>query len=110
MSAGAFEAYVTGKTLSYSTGVGPFGAEDYLDGRRVRWSYLDGECFEGIWYPMGDLICFAYDEIPEPQCWSFFLTNDGLFARFENRPGGTELYEKNELMEPLQCLGPRIGV
>jgi len=110
LSAEAFEDYVTGKTLSFSNRFGPFGAEDYLDGRRVRWSYLDGECLEGEWYPQGAQICFVYDEIPAPQCWSFFLENGRLMARFENRAEATELYETAELDEPLMCLGPRIGV
>ena len=109
LSAEAFETYVEGKTLSFSNRFGPFGAEDYLEGRRVRWSYLDGECLEGRWYPEGSHICFVYDDIPTPQCWSFYLTGGALMARFENRPGGTELYETAELDEPLMCLGPRIG-
>lgn len=110
LSAEGFEAYVTGKTLSYASNGFPFGAEDYMGGRRVRWSYLDGDCLEGVWYPEGGLICFAYEALPEPQCWSFFLGPDGLFARFENRPGATELYEMAELPEPLVCPGPKVGV
>ena len=110
LSAEAFEAYVTGKTLSYAKNGRPFGAEDYLDGRRVRWSYLDDECMEGVWYPEGEMICFAYDGIAVPQYWSFFLDGDGLRARFENRPGASDIYETAELANPLMCPGPRIGV
>ena len=110
LSAEAFDAYVTGKTISYSSNGLPFGAEDYLDGRRVRWSYLDGDCLEGTWYPQGSMICFVYETIPEPQCWSFFLDRGGLIARFENRPDARPLYEMSERSEPLVCPGPRIGV
>lgn len=110
LSPEAFEAYVTGKTLVYESARGPFGAEDYLEGRRVRWSYLDGQCQDGEWYPSGDQICFVYDEIPEPQCWSFYLRGGQLLARFENRADATELYETAEQDEPLVCLGPKIGV
>lgn len=110
ISAEVFEAYVTGKTLEYARGGQPFGAEDYLSDRRVRWSYLNDECLEGRWYPEGEQICFVYDGISTPQCWSFFLEGDGLRARFENRPGATELYETVELDAPLMCPGPDVGV
>lgn len=109
LSAAAFEAFVTGKTLAYSTKEGPFGAEDYLENRRVRWSYLDGQCMDGVWYPVGEQICFQYDEIEAPQCWTFFLRGGRLLARFENREDAAPVYQTDELSAPLQCLGPRIG-
>ena len=110
LSAEAFERYTTGKSLAYSTAGGPFGAEDYLADRRVRWSYLDGDCMDGRWYEDAGLICFVYDEIGTPQCWSFFLEGGRLMARFENDPAATTLYETAELDEPMLCLGPEVGV
>ncbi len=110
LSADAFERYTTGKSLAYATGAGPFGAEDYLPNRRVRWSYLDGECMDGRWYEEDGLICFVYDEIDAPQCWSFFLDRGRLMARFENDPSATTLYETAELEQPMICLGPDVGV
>ncbi len=110
LGAEAFERYTTGKSLAYGTATGPFGAEDYLPGRRVRWSYLDGDCMEGHWYEEAGLICFVYEEIGTPQCWSFFLENGRLMARFENDPAATTLYETAELDEPMLCLGPEVGV
>jgi hypothetical protein len=110
LSPQAFEAMVMGKTFSYSTGGAPYGAEEYLDDRRVRWSFLDGECQDGEWYVSGDQICFLYESIEAPQCWKFYLRNDRLMARFENDPMATELYETNRQNEPLLCLGPKIGV
>ncbi len=110
MSAAEFDAYTRGKTLFYGNGSTPYGAEIYLPDRRVKWSFLDGECKEGEWYEAGDLICFIYEDRPDPQCWSFEIGPRGLIARFENDPATTPLYEANESTEELLCLGPKIGV
>lgn len=110
MSAEEFDAYTRGKTFYYGSLGAPYGAEEYLDDRRVRWSFLDGKCQEGVWYQEGALICFVYDNHPEPQCWSFERSADGLIARFENDPDQTELYEVEQSAEPLMCLGPDVGV
>ena len=110
MSAAEFEAYVTGRTLTYASRGVPFGIEEYRKGRRVLWSFLDGRCEEGEWYAAGDMICFVYETYPEHQCWTFHLRDEGLFARFQNDPGATELYETRQSSEPMQCLGPEVGV
>jgi len=110
MSPEEFEAYVEGKTLYFaSEGDTPYGAEQYRSNRRVRWSYLDGECKEGQWFVDLDLICFVYQDDPEPQCWSFYRTARGLKALFENDPDQTVLYEVSEASGPLQCYGPEVG-
>ncbi|MBT8417203.1 MAG: hypothetical protein KJO42_07155 [Silicimonas sp.] len=105
-----FESRVTGKTLTYSSGGAAYGAEEYLENRRVRWSFLDGECQEGRWYVAQEQICFVYENIPGPQCWQFFSSGSRLMARFENDPTQTELYETARADEPLMCLGPKVGV
>lgn len=110
VSPSEFEAMVSGKTFAYSTGGAAYGAEEYLDDRQVRWSFLDGYCQDGEWYVSDDQICFVYEEIEAPQCWQFYLRNGRLMARFENNPMATELYETSRQEEPLLCLGPRIGV
>ena len=110
MSPAEFEAYVTGKTLTYSAGGRAYGIEEYLEDRRVRWSFLDGECQDGEWYPAGDMICFIYEGYPDPQCWTFYREGSGLRALFMNDPMETELYETQASDEPMLCLGPRIGV
>ncbi|TCP62344.1 hypothetical protein EV663_102188 [Rhodovulum bhavnagarense] len=111
MSAAQFDAYVTGKTLLYATGGQAYGAEQYLDGRRVIWTFLDGECVEGTWYEAAGLICFRYDHDPQnPQCWSFYQDASGLTARYENDPVSTELIEVEQSREPLVCTGPEVGV
>lgn len=109
MNAAEFDAYTRGKTLFYAQGGEAYGAEVYLDGRRVKWSFLDGDCKEGEWYEQDGLICFVYDDNPDPQCWSFSATARGLIARFEGS-SGTELYEADDRGEEMLCLGPKVGV
>ena len=110
MSAGEFDKYTKGKTFYYGSEGEPYGAEEYLTDRRVRWTFLDGNCQEGVWYEDGGLICFVYENQPDPQCWSFERSAAGLIAQFENDPLQTELYEVQQSKEPLLCLGPDVGV
>jgi len=110
MSGEEFDAYTRGHTFYYGAGGAPYGGEEYLDNRRVRWSFLDGECQEGYWYEAGELICFVYESNPDPQCWTFERSSDGLIARFAGDPGMSELYEVEKSSEPLMCLGPEVGV
>lgn len=110
MTAQEFDDYTRGKTLFYGENGVAYGAEEYLDNRRVIWSFLDGECKEGEWYEQADQICFVYEDNPDPQCWTFHKEGGRLIARFQNTPGTTELYEAGDLNEEMVCLGPRIGV
>ncbi|WP_432817428.1 hypothetical protein [Sulfitobacter sp. JB4-11] len=110
MTAEQFDAYTLGKTLFYGRNGSAYGVELYLENRRVRWSFLDGQCKDGIWYEDNGLICFVYEDNPDPQCWSFELGAGGLIARFENNPETTELYEAQDTDEEMICLGPKIGV
>lgn len=105
-----FDAYTRGKTLFFGENGRPYGAEVYLDNRRLRWSFLDGECMDGEWYEQGEMICFVYEDNPGPQCWTFQIGPRGLIARFENDPSSTQLYEAQDLGEEMLCLGPKIGV
>jgi hypothetical protein len=111
MTAAEFDAYVTGRTLYYATqGQEAYGAEQYLPGRKVIWTFLDGDCAEGLWYEEDGLICFIYDLDLVPQCWSFWSTGTGITAHFENDPAATALYELKQSDEPLICRGPGVGV
>ncbi|MDU9004859.1 hypothetical protein QO231_13470 [Sedimentitalea todarodis] len=110
MNADAFDAYTRGKTLYYGYEGEAYGVERYLDGRRVIWSFLDGQCKEGIWYQEGEQICFVYEDRLDAQCWAFSETPRGLIARFENSPDETELYEAQENDAEMLCYGPEIGV
>ncbi|MGR3636035.1 MAG: hypothetical protein ACU0BK_08915 [Shimia sp.] len=110
MTAAEFEAYVSGKTLFFAAEGSRYGVEEYLPDRRVRWSFLDGKCKEGLWYEEAGQICFIYEDNPSPQCWTFFERNSGLSARFESEPDGTVLYEIEDTGEDMLCLGPEVGV
>ena len=110
MSAAEFDAYTRGKTLFYGNGGAPYGAEVYHENRRVQWSFLDGKCKEGEWYEADGLICFTYEDNPDPQCWSFVEGTNGLIARFENELNTTELYEAQDQGQEMLCLGPEVGV
>ena len=110
MSAQEFDEYTRGKTLFYGENGQSYGAEHYLDNRRVRWSFLDGECKEGTWYEGAGQICFVYEDNPDPQCWTFREEGGGLVARFANLPGATELYEARDINEEMICIGPEVGV
>lgn len=110
VTAEEFDAYTRGKTLYYGQNGQAYGAEVYHDNRRVEWSFLDGECKTGEWYEAGGLICFVYEDNPDPHCWSFAKGPSGLIARFEDSPGTTELYEAEDIGEEMLCLGPKVGV
>lgn len=110
MNGSAFDAYTRGKTLFYGKNGKAYGVEVYLEDRRVRWSFLDGDCKDGFWYEEAGQICFVYEDYPEPQCWAFSNDNGRLMARFENEPGATELYEAEDIGEEMICLAPNLGV
>ena len=110
MTAEEFDAYTRDKTFYYGSDGIPYGAEEHLSGRRVIWTFLDGKCQDGIWYPDGDQICFVYENTPDPQCWRFERSGGGLVAQYVNDPSQSELYEVKKSHEPLLCLGPEVGV
>jgi hypothetical protein len=110
MTAAEFEAYVTGKTLFYGSEGSAYGAEIYHENRRVTWSFLDGDCKEGYWYPEGANICFVYEDRIDPQCWTFEQSSSGLRATFTSDPTTTALYEAQDVGREMICLGPKVGV
>ncbi|WP_092501127.1 hypothetical protein [Meinhardsimonia xiamenensis] len=106
-----FEAHVTGRTLAYAEGGEVYGVEQYLPGRRVIWAFVGEQCQRGWWYSQGELICFVYDEEPNPQCWRFFRAPaGGLIAEFADGEPGLSLYEAQNTEGPLICPGPDVGV
>tara|TARA_R110002167_G_scaffold366284_2_gene594337 strand:+ start:70282 stop:70731 length:450 start_codon:yes stop_codon:yes gene_type:complete len=110
MTAAEFDAYTAGKTLTFgSVGNPAYGVEQYQPNRRVVWSFLDGECSNGVWYESKGSICFRYDSDPEPKCWKFYDEPDGLRAVFMNRPDTSALFEARDSREPLICPGPNLG-
>lgn len=113
MDGASFEARTTGKTLTFTEmgSTEPYGAEQYLPGRRVIWSFLEGDCVEGRWYEQQGEICFAYEnDLMGEQCWSFEDAPNGqLVARFLGVPETAPLISVRESPEPLICPGPRVG-
>lgn len=110
MTGGEFEAYVTGKTITYHQFGMPYGVEEYLPGRKVRWAFTETECQYGTWYQAEEEICFVYDYDPTPQCWVFWLDERGLNGLFSGDAPGEELTEVEQSDEPLPCPGPDVGV
>ena len=110
LTAEEFDAYTLGKTLSYSSQGEPYGVEQYLSNRRVRWAFIDDTCRIGHWYEDAGNICFVYEHDATPQCWTFHLQDGKLMARFTSDEPGTELNELTQTKEPLACTGPDVGV
>lgn len=110
MTAEEFDAYVTGKTLTYSQHASIFGIEEYLPDRKVRWSVAPDLCQYGSWYPEDGRICFVYEYDPMPHCWTFWQGPTGLTALSVEAEPGAELSEVAQTDTPLTCPGPDIGV
>lgn len=112
MSAQAFDAYTLGRTLSYNVQGTPYGVEQYMPNRRVRWTFIGDQCQDGTWYERNGNICFLYDNAPNnEQCWTFYRTDNGLRAVFQGPDGpSTELYEVQQNDAPMSCMGPGVGV
>ncbi len=111
MTGAEFEAYVTGKTLTYSKDGEVWGTEQYLKDRKVRWAFSGEDCREGIWFEQaGDQICFDYEADGILQCWKFYQAeHGGLRALYVNDPAENFLSEVAQSPEPLGCLGPKVG-
>ena len=108
MTGEEFEAYVTGRTLTYATQNAFHGVERYLPRRRVYWQNRHGECIKGRWYEEGTNICFVYENDPEPKCWEVFRTQNGLRADFTSYAGPPAIVEVTDSPEPLICPGPEL--
>jgi hypothetical protein len=109
ITASEFESHVTGHTVTYRQFGSIFGIEEYLEGRKVRWSTAPGECQYGSWYPEGENICFVYEFDPTPACWTFWMRDGALVALSTEAAPGAELYETARDQTPLPCPGPDIG-
>jgi hypothetical protein len=109
MTAEEFDAYSVGKTLTYAIDGTVYGIEQYLPDRRVVWAFTGDQCRHGLWYEEAGKICFVYEHDPDPQCWSFYATPEGLAAVYENDPSGSPLVEVDRSDQPLICPGPDVG-
>ena len=110
MTAAAFEAYVTGKTLTYALDGTVYGTEQYKPGRKVVWAFTEDECREGYWYEKGPQICFVYEDPNDPQCWMFFMGSAGMKAEFIGDGVGSDLSEVAQSAGSMGCMGPQVGV
>ena len=111
MGESAFEQYTEGKTIYFGQNGVSYGAEQYLPGRKVYWSLLDGECQTGRWYPEGNLICVVYEgDDTGPKCWSVYWNGAGISARRDGLLDGFLFEETGQSQKPLECVGPKVGV
>ena len=109
LDAAGFDARTKGRTITYHSGGAPYGVEQYLDGRRVRWVFTEGLCKYGTWHQSGRQICFAYGDQSEEQCWIFSDQPEGLMAWFGGNLLDTPLVATQESTTPLSCAGPEVG-
>ena len=110
MTAAEFEAYATGKILTYADDGAVWGTEQYKPDRRVVWAFTASECRDGYWYEKDDQICFVYEDPNDPQCWWFYRREGGIAARFVGDPEGITLSEVAQSDGPMPCAGPDVGV
>ena len=113
VTAPEFEALAEGRTLYFSRGGAPYGAEQYLPGRLTIWRYADGTCANGRWFPVQDLICFVYENEPQRvQCWIFERREGTYYARPDGTPPESfgEIEMSGSSRAPLICNAPDLGV
>jgi hypothetical protein len=111
LTAEDFDALTLGQTMTWAEFGQVYGVEQYLEGRRVRWTVLGEDCVAGHWYPRGQAICFVYDDDPgDPACWTITLAGPGLLAVDTEDPPGAAPVVIEPAAEPMPCFGPEVGV
>jgi hypothetical protein len=118
LNAATFQELTEGRSFLYLDSGQPYGAEEYLPNRQVRWSFLNGQCVAGFWYPQEDAICFVYEGLDGPQCWRFSLSEaenrDKIIAHYliegDHTPTATRKYEMESSSQYPRCTGPGVGV
>lgn len=105
----AFEARVTGKTLTYARDNQIYGREQYLPGRRVIWAFEGDTCRMGVWYEAQGAICFDYDTYDQGICWEFFDRGPTLAARLVGDEPVNDLILVDETDAPINCPLPGLG-
>lgn len=109
LTAEAFDALTLGRTMTWAEFGQVYGVEQYLPGRRVRWTVVGDDCKLGHWYPEGEMICFQYEDDPEPDCWTITPGSTGLDARYAGTAADSAPVLVQETTEPMACFGPKVG-
>lgn len=109
LSAEAFDALSLGRTMTWAELGIVYGMEQYLPGRRVRWTMQGETCMTGHWYPDGDAICFKYETLDDPACWTLLQEGGQVTAFDTDNPPGTSPVTIAETDEPMACFGPDVG-
>ncbi|MES2914752.1 MAG: hypothetical protein V4753_06500 [Pseudomonadota bacterium] len=110
LTAEDFDALTLGRTMTWAENGTVYGVEQYLPGRRVRWSGVGEGCTLGHWYADGPAICFKYENDLEPDCWIMTRSDTGLDASYAPNPSGADPVVVEETAGPPACLGPEVGV
>ncbi|WP_333814636.1 hypothetical protein [Tabrizicola sp.] len=110
LTADEFDTLTRGRIMTWSEFGAVYGVEQYLPGRKVRWTVLGDDCKTGHWYQDGAAICFQYEDDIDPDCWEITRSGADLLARYTTDPPGTEPVIVAETTEPLACFGPEVGV
>lgn len=109
LSAQDFDALTLGRTMTWSEFGQAYGVEQYLPDRQVRWTVLGDDCKLGHWYPEGQMICFQYEDDPEPDCWTITAAGPDLHARYAGTGPDSAPVVVSETTDPLACFGPKVG-
>lgn len=110
LSAEEFDALTLGRTMTWAEFGSVYGVEQYLPGRKVRWTVLGDDCRTGNWYPDGGAICFLYEGDIDPYCWEITGSGAGFRARLATDPPESEPVVVEDTTEQMACLGPEVGV
>lgn len=110
LTAEEFDALTLGRTMTWAEYGQIYGVEQYLPGRRVRWTELGDDCKLGHWYADGPAICFLYEDNPTPACWEISLSGNGMRALDTEDPPGSEPVVIEDTSEVMPCFGPEVGV
>lgn len=110
LTAAEFDTLTLGRTMTWAEFGTVYGVEQYLPGRRVRWTVLGDDCKAGHWYMDGPAICFQYEDDPLPDCWEITRSESGMLARYITNTPDAEPVVVEETTEPLACFGPEVGV
>ena len=112
VGADEFQQLSEGKTQYFTRDGVEFGAEQFYKNRTSTWQYEDGTCTVGQWYPVGDAICFVYEEQPVPQCWHVVRRDGNIYARLRGTAAGdvSELLMSHVDNKPVPCPAPDLGV